>query len=553
MLTRTPPAIGLDFAMLPIAFIRRWFLALQMVALSVLAACAGLPQDVQRGRSLALGEVAETRLAGVAAASLGRHGGQEEEGAEPRSGLRLLPAGDHALEARIVLVRMAQKSVDAQYYQIADDASGRQFLRELRDAGARGVRVRLLVDDLYAGGEDALLAGLAAQPGVEVRLFNPLPVRGGSTARRALLSLHQFERVNRRMHNKLLLADNSFAISGGRNIADAYFERGSEPANFIDMDLLSAGPVVAQMSAVFDDYWNSEQAYPVQNLAAHDAQGEPARLAFDVRVGDQQRGTAAELPASDLDELGQIPVGAQLRSGRVELAMAPVRVLADPPHKVAPSAGGREDGPVMRANLALLQQARSEVFVASPYFVPGESGLQALRQATAAKVRVSLMTNSLATTDEPLVHFGYARYRQALLDMGVALYELMPQQQAPREREAAGSASLGRLHAKLAVVDGRWLSIGSMNMDRRSAHSNTEMALVIDSPALAGQVSALLQAERLPSSYQVRNGGGEGTRSLEWVWQAGDRQTVLASEPALNWGRRLRLSMLSMVVDEELL
>ncbi len=550
MLTRMRRPIGLDCAMVPIALIRHWFLLL----LVVLAGCAGLPQGVQREHSRALGEVAETRLAAVAEASLGK----DEEGAEARSGLRLLPAGDQALEARIALVRMAQKSVDAQYYQIADDASGRQFLRELREAGARGVRVRLLVDDLYAGGEDALLAGLAAQPGVQVRLFNPLPSRGGSAAGRTLLSLHHFDRVNRRMHNKLLLADNSFAISGGRNIADAYFERGSQPANFIDMDLLTAGPVVAQMSAVFDDYWNSEQAYPVQSLAAHDAQGEPARLAFDARVREQ--GAASELPADDLDELGQVPVGAQLTRGRVELAMAAVHVLADPPHKVAPAAAdGREDGPVMRANLALLQHARSEVFVASPYFVPGERGLQALRQATAAQVRVSLMTNSLATTDEPLVHFGYARYRQALLDMGVALYELMPQQalREPQEREAAGgsigSASLGRLHAKLAVVDGRWLSVGSMNMDRRSAHSNTEMALIIDSPALAGQVLALLQAERLPFSYQVRNGGGEGARALQWVSQAGDRETVLAREPALNWGRRLRLSMLSMVVDEELL
>ncbi|MGR4869808.1 phosphatidylserine/phosphatidylglycerophosphate/cardiolipin synthase family protein [Variovorax sp. LARHSF232] len=543
--------------MVPIALIRHWFLLLLLV---VLTGCAGLPQGVQRAHSRALGEVAETRLAAVAAASLGQGQGQQEEGAEPRSGLRLLPAGDQALEARIALVRMAQKSVDAQYYQIADDASGRQFLRELREAGARGVRVRLLVDDLYAGGEDALLAGLAAQPGVQVRLFNPLPARGGSAAGRALLSLHHFERVNRRMHNKLLLADNSFAISGGRNIADAYFERSGGPANFIDMDLLTAGPVVAQMSAVFDDYWNSEQAYPVQSLAAHDAQGEPARLAFDARVREQ--GAAIELPADDLDELGQVPIGVQLRRGRVALAMAAVRVSADPPHKVAPTAAeGREDGPVMRANLALLQDARSEVFVASPYFVPGERGLQTLRQATAAQVRVSLMTNSLATTDEPLAHFGYARYRQALLDMGVALYELMPQQatREPRESQAresagsTGSASLGRLHAKLAVVDGRWLSVGSMNMDRRSAHSNTEMALIIDSPALAGQVLALLQAERLPFSYQVRNGGGEGARGLQWVWQDGDRETVLAREPALNWGRRLRLSMLSMVVDEELL
>lgn len=524
--------------------LRRWFLLL-LVAL--VAGCAGLPQGVQRVPSQAIGDAAATGLAAVAAASLGPQ--EEGEGAAARSGLRLLPAGDQALEARIALVRLAQRSVDAQYYQIADDVSGRQFLRELRDAGVRGVRVRLLVDDLYTGGEDALLAGLAAQPGVEVRLFNPLPVRDGSVARRTILSLHEFSRVNRRMHNKLLVADNAFAISGGRNIADAYFER-NEPANFIDMDLLSAGPVVVRMSAVFDEYWNSEHAYPVQSLATPDAQGEPARLAFDARVREQSPG--AELQAGERDELGQPPIGAQLRRGKVELTLAQVRVVADSPDKAAQGASRREDGPVMQAKLALIQSASTDVFLASPYVVPGEGGLQAMR-AVAQRVRVSLVTNSLATTDEPLVHFGYAKYRTALLDMGVALYELMPRP-AQAQADASRGASLGRLHAKLAVVDGRWLSVGSMNMDRRSAHSNTEMMLIVDSPVLAGQAASLLQVQRLPHAYQLRaQGSGSEKRRLQWVAQQGEREVVHASEPALNWGRKLRLSVLSAMVDEELL
>jgi len=522
--------------------LHRWLMPL---LLALLAGCAGLPQSVQRQSSQALDDVGGTRLAAIAEASLEA---KQEEGGATRSGLRLLPAGDQALEARIALVRRAQRSVDAQYYQIADDSSGRQFLRELRDAAARGVRVRLLVDDLYAGGEDALLAGLAHHPGVEVRMFNPLPVRDGGVAARTLLSLHEFSRVNRRMHNKLLVADNAFAISGGRNVADAYFER-SEPANFIDMDLLSAGPVVARISAVFDRYWNSEQAYPVQSLAAEDAQGEPARLAFDRRM--QTQAAAAELPAGDVDELGQAPVGAQLQQGRVALSMASVLVVADAPQKVA--GAGREDGAVMQANLALLRAASREVFVASPYVVPGERGLLALRDA-ASRVRVSLVTNSLATTDEPLAHFGYARYRVALLDMGVNLYELMPPASSAQESDAAGT-SLGRLHAKVTVVDGRWLSIGSMNMDRRSAHSNTEMALIVDSPVLASQASALLHSQRMPHSYQVRTLRGEGDEParLQWVATEGEREVVHASEPSLNWGRRLRLSMISALVDEELL
>jgi putative cardiolipin synthase len=460
--------------------------------------------------------------------------------------MRLLPSGEQAFEARIALVRAAQKTIDAQYYHIADDVSGRQFLRELRDAALRGVRVRLLADDLYTGGQDAMLAGLAATPNVEVRMFNPLPVREGSLGARVALSMHEFSRINRRMHNKLFVADNAFAISGGRNIADEYFGR-SGPANFIDMDMLSAGPVVASMSAVFDSYWNSEQAYPIQSLAAQDTAADAARGHFDQFV----RGTAApELPVPARDVLGQSSVGTQLAAGRVTLHMANVRVIADAPRKAAADNASLADGVVMESKLELLQAARSEVLVASPYFVPGRRTMDVLKQATASQVRVSVMTNSLATTDEPLVHLGYARHRNALLDMGVALFELMPGTDV-RNTVGETRGSLGRLHAKLAVVDQRWLYIGSMNMDRRSAHSNTEMGLIVDSPELAGQVASMLQGERLPRSYQVRRGADQ--QGLQWVAREGQEQVVLAAEPDTTWGQQLRLSLVSMFVSEELL
>jgi len=521
--------------------------AFVVVLVGMLAGCASLPGGVARPQSQARTDVADTRLAAVAMASIpadSRH----------LSGMRLLPAGDQAFEARIALVRAAEKTIDAQYYQIADDASGRQFLRELADAAARGVRVRLLVDDLHATGEDALLAGLAARANVELRMFNPLPVRDGSVASRVLLSLNEFSRINRRMHNKLLVADNVFAISGGRNIGDEYFGRSSEPANFIDMDMFSAGPVVQELSTVFDGYWNSEQAYPIQTLVAQDLTAEAAGRHFDESV---RQSDAADLPMAALDPLGQSSIGTQLAGGRLELHMAAARVFADAPAKAAPGNAPTADGAVMNGKLELLQSARSEVLVASPYFVPGRRTLEILKQATDNQVRVSVMTNSLATTDEPLAHFGYARYRTALLDMGVSLYELMPGADARHSAEARQSAagelhgSLGRLHAKVAVVDQRWLYIGSMNMDRRSAHSNTEMGLIVESPELAGQVASLLQGERLPRSYQVRKLGDQ--RGLRWVAQDGQDNAVFANEPNSNWGLRLRMSVLSVFVNEELL
>lgn len=513
-----------------------------VVVLLGMLGCASLPDNVHRPVSQAITEAADTRLAALAAASLPAD--------EPQlSALRLLPAGDQAFEARIALARAAERSIDVQYYQIADDTSGRQFLRELGDAAARGVRVRVLVDDLNATGEDAFLAGLAAQPQVELRMFNPLPVRDGSMRSRVLLSMHEFSRINRRMHNKLFIVDGAFAISGGRNIADAYFGR-SEPANFIDMDMLSTGAVVGEMAAVFDAYWNSRHAYPIESLAAQGLDPADARRRFEQSV---QAAGAAAMPLTARDSLGQSSVGTQLAAGRVEMHMATVRVVADAPQKVDADNDSLADGVVMNGNLDLLQLATSEVLVASPYFIPGRRTMDVLQRAADSDVSVSVMTNSLATTDEPLAHFGYARYRASLLKMRVALYELMPEEDDDRPSLADGPhGSLGRLHAKLAVVDQRWLSIGSMNMDRRSAHSNTEMSLIVDSPVLAGQVAMLLRDERLPRSYQVRY--VDDQQRLQWVAQSGQRQEVVhAGEPDSTWARRLRLSLLATLVGEDLL
>jgi putative cardiolipin synthase len=503
-----------------------------------MAGCASLPDGVARPVSHAATDVDGTRLAAIAAAST-------PESARGLSGLRLLPAGDQSFEARIALVRRAEQSLDLQYYEIAPDASGLQLMRALRDAAARGVRVRLLVDDLYAAGEDELLAGLAAQPNVEVRLFNPLPSRRGSFNGRIVRSLHEASRINRRMHNKLFVADGSFAIAGGRNVADEYFGR-SGPANFIDMDILATGPVVDDLARVFDAFWNSEHAYPVQSLARR-MDAPAARRAFDARVAALPEGHAA---SAGLDALGQSSLETQLALGQVDRHFALVRVLADAPAKIDAPRGSGADGQVMDGALALLQDADAEVMLASPYFVPGERGLATMRAAVDRDVQVHVMTNSLATTDEPLVHFGYARYRSALLKMGVSLHELMPD--AEPDVEAAGQAhgSLGRLHAKLAIVDQRWLFIGSMNMDRRSARTNTEIALVIDSPALAGEAADLLRRERLPASYRLRL-AADGRR-IEWMAGGAEAGTVLRSEPG-GAGGHFGMRLMSMVVHEDML
>src|SRR5262245_12414545 len=190
--------------------------ALLCLMIGLVAGRANLPAPASKPESPSRRDVDDTALAAVAARSLPADAGA-------RSGFRLLPDGDHALATRLALIERAQRSIDAQYYSIADDASGRAFLRALRDAAARGVRVRLLVDDLHVAAVEPWLAALDTQPHAEVRLFNPLPARVGGAATRLAPSLHEFTRVNRRMHNKLFVADGRIAVSGGRNIGDEYF------------------------------------------------------------------------------------------------------------------------------------------------------------------------------------------------------------------------------------------------------------------------------------------------------------------------------------------
>lgn len=534
--------------------------AAAMVAVSLLAGCAALPGDVHRVASQARTDVGDSALARIAAASLpGLDGAMSE--ATGMSGVRLLPGGDQAFDARIALAQAARHTVDAQYYVVAGDTSGRQFLRELRDAARRGVRVRLLVDDLYTGGDDEMLAGLAAHANVEVRVFNPLPVRSGGLRTRVLLSLHEIGRVNRRMHNKLFIADNSFAITGGRNIADEYFGR-SKPANFIDMDALLAGPAVRALSASFDAFWNGPLSYPFEAIAAGQRPTPAhARERFAELVRDLGRFVP---PASERDALGRGSVGAQLAQGLVELVPAKVRVIADAMVQApfASDAGGNveeagepqdREGAVMAANLDLFRTARSEVLVVSPYFVPMPRMIEALAHASREGASVSVMTNSLATTDEPLVHYGYARYRSALLQMGAMLYELMPagEPHPAWSDTESGRGSLGRLHAKLAVVDRRWFYVGSMNMDRRSARCNTELGLIVDSPALASELADLIRRVRMPASFTVSEVPLRG--GLQWSFLRDGRRWVLNREPESNWAQRLRWSVLSLVVSEDFL
>jgi putative cardiolipin synthase len=296
---------------------------------------------------------------------------------------------------------------------------------------------------------------------------------------------------------------------------------------------------------LFDRFWNSPYAYPMQSL-----------VRSLPRQGNAEGATpivTASLPSEpsrrvdDADDGGTI--GAELDRGAVAQRFARARLLADAPSTIADDDPDRGDSAVMQAHLKLVASAEATVLVATPYFVPGADGLATLREARGRDVRFTVMTNSLASTDEPLVHFGYARYRRDLLKLGVSLHELMPMPDAvAASGDERHGASVGRLHAKLVVVDDRWVSIGSMNMDRRSARANTEAAIVIDDPVLAGEVATFLERGRRSASYALRL--SHGSARIEWVGWAG---AVVRDEPRPDSGAGLKQRLASFLVPEELL
>jgi len=408
------------------------------------------------------------------------------------------------------------------------------------------VRVRLLVDDFYAAEIDDLLSGLAAEPGAEVRLFNPMALRVGAPVVRVALSPGDFERNNHRMHNKLFVADSAVALYGGRNVADEYFMSNAE-ANFIDMDVLSTGAVVKVFSAVFDSYWNSEQAWPVARVVGAPADPAALRAAFD----DAVRDATPQVPIYQVDPLGQTGVDAQLISGRLQLVYASATVYADPPQK-ALQPPTHEPTAAMSGLLKVLANTGHDVTISSPYFLPNATAMTMMRSARDRGVEIRVVTNSIASTDELLVHHYYSERRSELLRMGVRLYEVSPELTQRANRFGIFGKSTPRLHAKVAVVDQQMALVGSVNLDSRSATGNTEMGVVIDSTALSKGLLTLMSGMQMTSMYRLRL--AEDGHTIEWIGtDAQGNVSVTHEEPEHSAWLRFKLWLQSLVVSDRLL
>lgn len=508
-----------------------WLLA-ALSALSV--GCASLPPLEGRTATTAIEDTASTRLGRAVAPRLAANPG--------KTAIHPLVDPGGAFAARALLAAAAERSLDVQYYIWHGDQTGYLLFEALWQAAERGVRVRLLLDDNNTAGLDETIAALDAHPSLEVRLYNPVVHRGF----RAVNFVTDFARVNRRMHNKSFTADNQVTIVGGRNVGNEYFGAGTGVV-FEDLDVLVAGPVVGEVSQSFDRYWNSASAYPAAKfvgMATADGQAAlKARFAA----------TRAE-PASVayVDALKRTPTVRDLLKGELPFEWADARLVQDDPAKTLDTSG-RVDVLLLAELLRVAGRPEKSFDLISPYFVPGDDGTRLMAELARSGVTVRVLTNSLAATDVSAVHAGYAKRREELLRAGVKLFELKPsaiRDRAPEKRTFGGSSSAS-LHAKTFALDGNRIFVGSFNFDPRSALLNTEMGVVLHSPALAGQLAAAFDTEVPRGAYEVRlapDGNG-----LQWIERTPAGERIYDTEPETGVARRGTVWFLSILPIEWLL
>jgi putative cardiolipin synthase len=453
-----------------------------------------------------------------------------------QSGARLLPDGLDAFALRVLSARAAERSIDVQYYIWHSDATGQFLAHELLRAADRGVRVRMLLDDMDARSRDAALLAVDRHERVEIRLFNPFATRSGTW--RTLRELFaRGSHLNHRMHNKSWIADGQLAIVGGRNIGDEYFSA-SEVVNFVDMDVLLAGAAVTQAMSHFDAYWNSAAAVPIAKLRRIG----PSKLRLRTVRSRLREATRAVRESQYVQVVRESPSLEALLHGEQRLTWsAQVEVIADDPAKASRGAQSVENSrlqQVFDSVASAIDSTAAQLLLISPYFVPGARGSEALAQLAQRGARVSVLTNSLAATDVAAVHSGYSRYRTALLRAGVRLFELKPSVQADDERRRMRlGSSRASLHTKAALVDGERIFVGSFNLDPRSAELNCEMGVWIGCAALAHELRAIYATALTPEVSFTVTLDAQGRP--HWSETQYGRTFEYQHDPHAGWARRM--------------
>jgi putative cardiolipin synthase len=511
--------------------------ALAVLLLALLSACASLPPQTGRVETHAIEPSDSTRLGAAFLPQERQHPDQ--------TAFHLLPDGVDALLSRVALADAADRTLDLQYYIWHDDLTGRHLANAVLRAADRGVRVRVLLDDLGTGGDDQVLLAIASHPNIQIRLFNPVANRRF----KLLGSAMEFSRVNRRMHNKSIIADNEAAIVGGRNIGDEYFGASSD-VSFGDLDVLTYGAVVRDISRAFDQFWNSDAAYPIERLTGHPA-NPGALAAYRAKLAAfvaSQRDTPYVTQASH--RYAEI-----IAMREIDVSWGKATLLYDDPAKITRSPND-PTGHLLSQFRTLSIEPQKEMLIISPYFVPGKEGVAWLRKETGRGVRVTVLTNSLAATDVAAVHAGYQRYRKDLLEAGVHLYELKPAaSEDPRQKKKTMlGSSKASLHAKTYVFDKSGIFIGSMNLDPRSITLNTEIGLFCESDALASEVVNGVEPKLDQIAWRLEErANANGTVRIVWIDTNADGTQTEGDEPGVSGLKRVGIWFLGLLpIESEL-
>lgn len=496
--------------------------------LLVLAGCAstGLQDDIVRPETRFAQPPATTGVLAELADEVAADAGADQ------SGFRLLDTSYDGLLWRLTLIDSAVSSIDIMTYLWYPDNSGTLILERAVLAAQRGVRVRLVIDDLLTIGQDQLFADIQAQPNIELRVFNPWKNR--SMMSRTGEMIAEMERLNTRMHDKLLIADGRAAIIGGRNIGDHYFGL-SHSYNFHDLDVLCVGPVALQANDMFDHFWNSEMVVSTQNLKTK-RDPEKARKAWqNIRKNTREAPELEAFPRAAKDWADEL----QALLGELHFGTSVIAY-----DRIEGGAVGQE---MFAGMFDFLSRAREELLITNAYLIPGEPGIEFLQGLADRGVKVRILTNSLASHDTPAVNSHYQHWRDDLINAGVDLYEMRKDPAIARGIIDIPpiESKFSSLHTKAVVIDSSLVFVGSMNMDPRSANINTEMGAVIESPGLAMELrSIMLRDMGLDNAWRVTLDD-----EAELLWTNSDE--TVDKQPSRGFMNRVMNTILRIIPKEQ--
>ncbi len=515
----------------------RSFLALTWIVLAItLGACTFVPSSTtDKEGSVAVRDLGDTPL-GQLAVELA----VERDATE--SGFLLLDRGHNALAWRLFMAENAVRTIDAQYFLWKDDRIGRLFIQRLMDAAERGVRVRVIIDDSMTDSDPQYLANFGAQPNIEVRLYKPFGPKHNSYVFRWIDFAADFKLLNRRMHNKLYIADDSFMISGGRNIGEDYFEY-LAPDVFRSRDLMGVGPIADESSDAFDLFWNSEWTVPIEMAV------DPVPTVKEGQAFKQTLDTAGDDPSNYPPGYADIGGIAQARARLAdELMWGKSKLLFDavPGEDGQPSVPKNAENIVGEALRRIADQANEDMIAESAYLVFTDSTLEHMQKLKDRGLKTLILTNSLAANNHTTAFVGYRKQRKDQIGVITELYEYRPD--AVSQTELYHELALGEpvphlgLHAKTSVYDRKTVFVGSFNLDPRSENLNTEIGILVESPELGQAVANSILNDMAPgNAWQVRlNDKGK----TEWVTVENGAETIEAdNEPLSSGGRKLEADL----------